>query len=88
MLATLIGWVSSGVLLLTISRQVYTQWRSQQTAGVSKWLFIGQLTASVGFAVYSWMLDNWVFLATNIMLIIAAVTGQAIFLRNRRRLEE
>jgi MtN3 and saliva related transmembrane protein len=87
MFATLIGWFSSGVLLVTISRQVYTQWRSQQTAGVSQWLFIGQLTASIGFAVYSWMLNNWVFLATNIMLVIAALTGQAIYVRNRRRVQ-
>lgn len=31
----LIGWASSGVLLLTIGRQVYTQWKTRTTAGLS-----------------------------------------------------
>jgi MtN3 and saliva related transmembrane protein len=84
MLADLVGWLSSAVLLLTIGRQVFTQWKSGQTAGVSRWLFLGQLTASIGFATYSWMLHNWVFLATNSMLILAAVAGEIIFMRNRR----
>lgn len=37
--AALVGWFSSGILLLTSSRQVFTQWRSRQTSGVSRWLF-------------------------------------------------
>jgi hypothetical protein len=37
----LIGWGSSFILLLTLMRQVYTQWRTRATAGVSKWLFLG-----------------------------------------------
>jgi MtN3 and saliva related transmembrane protein len=82
--ATLVGLASSVVLLLTISRQVYTQWKSRATAGMSRWLFIGQLVASAGFSVYSWMLANWIFLATNLMLIIAALIGQLIYLHNRR----
>lgn len=81
----LIGWISSLVLLLTLSRQVYTQWRSGTVSGVSRWLFAGQLTASIGFAVYSWMLGNWVFLVTNLALLITALTGETIYLRNRRR---
>ena len=81
----LIGWISSLVLLLTLSRQVYTQWRSGTVSGVSRWLFAGQLTASIGFAVYSWMLGNWVFLVTNLALLITALAGETIYLRNRRR---
>jgi MtN3 and saliva related transmembrane protein len=84
MSATLVGLASSLILLLTISRQVYTQWKSRSAAGLSKWLFIGQLVASAGFAIYSWMLANWIFLATNLMLIIAALVGQMIYLHNKR----
>jgi len=80
-----IGWTSSAILLLTLGRQVYTQWKSDQVEGVSRWLFIGQLMASGGFAVYSFMLHNWVFFSTNIALVITAVLGEAIYLRNRRR---
>ncbi|HXG68756.1 MAG TPA: hypothetical protein VNO70_26905, partial [Blastocatellia bacterium] len=56
-----IGWTSSIILLLTVGRQVYKQWQERSSEGVSKWLFIGQITASAGFLVYSWLLDNWVF---------------------------
>lgn len=36
----LIGWVAATVLLATMGRQVYTQWRDGNSKGVSKWLFI------------------------------------------------
>jgi uncharacterized protein with PQ loop repeat len=81
----LIGWLSSGVLLLTIGRQVLTQWRTHTTAGLSRWLFIGQLTASAGFTVYSLLLHNWVFVVTNIAMLVTAICGQVIYLRNRHR---
>jgi MtN3 and saliva related transmembrane protein len=73
------------VLLATLGRQVYAQWRSGATSGVSRWLFVGQLAASAGFALYSWLLGNWVFLVTNVALLITAVAGEAIYLSNRRR---
>jgi uncharacterized protein with PQ loop repeat len=85
MVTAIIGWLSSAVLLATIARQVFTQWKSGQTAGISRWLFLGQVTASTGFAVYSFLLQNWVFLATNLMLIAAAVAGELIYLQNRRK---
>ncbi len=81
----LIGWLGAGVLLLTLGRQVYTQWRDGQTKGVSRWLFVGQLTASTLFLVYSWLLHNWVFAATNSLLLVTAGVGECIYLRNRRR---
>jgi hypothetical protein len=52
---------------------------------VSKWLFIGQTSASVGFALYSYLLGNWVFLLTNLALLASAVVGQVIFWRNQHR---
>ena len=57
----LIGWLEAVVLLATLSRQVYTQWRDRTSHGVSKWHFAGQASASVGFVIYSWPLANWVF---------------------------
>jgi len=85
MATELIGWISAVILLATIARQVYAQWRAGTTAGLSKWLFIGQCAASIGFVVYSWRLGNWVFVATNSALLLTALIGQAIYLRNRRR---
>jgi uncharacterized protein with PQ loop repeat len=79
-----IGWLSSAVLLVTIGRQVFTQWRTRSDIGVSRWLFIGQLTASVGFSVYSYLLHNWVFLVSNLALLMTAVVGEIIYLRNKK----
>jgi MtN3 and saliva related transmembrane protein len=85
--AELIGWVASGILLATLLRQVWVQWRERSTAGVSSWLFVGQCAASSGFLLYSWLLDNRVFIVTNAMLLLTAVAGQLIYRRNRRRAE-
>jgi MtN3 and saliva related transmembrane protein len=86
-LTDIIGWSSAVILLLTIGRQVYTQWRDRSTQGLSKWLFIGQLAASSGFVVYSWLLQSWVFLVTNLLLLITAAMGQWMYVRNRNREE-
>jgi uncharacterized protein with PQ loop repeat len=80
----LIGWGSSLVLLLTLTRQVYTQWRTRATAGVSKWLFIGQVAASTGYVIYSALLHNWVYVSSNIAILATALVGEGIYLRNRK----
>ncbi len=85
MTTELIGWIAAVILLATIARQVYSQWRDRTSQGVSKWLFVGQITASVGFVVYSWLLRNWVFLVTNVLMLGTAILGQWIYLRNKRR---
>lgn len=81
----LIGWLSAVVLLTTIGKQVYKQWRSGSTEGVSSWLFIGQTLASFGFAVYSGLTRNWVFLCVNTALLCSGIAGQLIYRRNVRR---
>jgi len=83
--AEMIGWSAAVVLLLTMSRQVYTQWRDRSTQGLSRWLFIGQLAASTGFVVYSWALGNWVFVMSNVLMLGTAGVGQWIYVRNKRR---
>ena len=79
-----IGWTSSAILLATLLRQVYVQWRERSTQGVSGWLFVGQLAASTGFLIYSWLVDNWVFVFTNSALLVTALIGQVIYRRNLR----
>ena len=85
MITEAIGWASSMILLATIVKQVYKQWSEGSSDGVSKWLFIGQTSASAGFALYSFLLGSWVFLFTNLALLASAIVGQVIFWRNRRR---
>lgn len=79
-----VGWAASAVLIATLLRQVFVQWRERSTEGVSSWLFVGQLAASTLFTIYSWLVDNAVFVFTNSVLLLTAVIGQLIFRRNRR----
>jgi MtN3 and saliva related transmembrane protein len=79
-----IGWMSSVILLATLIRQVYTQWKSRSVGGVSRWLFVGQVTASIGFTIYSVLLGNWVYASSNIAILLTAIVGEAIYLRNKR----
>jgi len=78
-----IGWFSSLVLLLTIGKQIYKQWQDKTSQGVSIWLFIGQVVASAGFAIYSYLVHNWVFVVTNLMMLVSAFAGLGITLRQR-----
>jgi len=80
-----IGWASSVILLLTIGKQVYKQWKEGASENVSRWLFVGQTAASVGFLVYSWLVRNWVFVFTNAFMVVNALAGLAIVLHHRRR---
>ncbi|MBV9957770.1 MAG: hypothetical protein JO360_05080 [Acidobacteria bacterium] len=80
-----IGWVSSVILVLTIGKQVYKQWQEDSSEGVSKWLFVGQITASLGFTIYSWLVRNWVFVVTNSLMLLNGVLGLLIVLHHRRR---
>lgn len=80
-----LGWAASIVLLATLLLQVRVQWKEHSTAGVSAGLFIGQLLASIGFLAYAWLLDNTVLVVTNAALLVTAIVGQLVFVRNRRR---
>ena len=80
-----VGWVSSLILVLTIAKQVYKQWQEGSSEGVSKWLFVGQMAASLGFTIYSWLVSNWVFVVTNAVMLVNGLLGLLIVLRHRRR---
>lgn len=81
----IIGWASSIILLATLVKQVYKQWKEGTGEGVSKWLFIGQVGSSVGFTVYSYLVGNWVFTVTNGLLLINNVLGVAAYFYIRKR---
>ena len=81
----LIGWASSTVLVITLFVQVRKQWHDDTSRGVSPFLFIGQLAASLGFLAYSVAIDSWVFVVTNTLTSIAALCGLWITWRHRKR---
>lgn len=80
-----LGWLSSAILVATIVKQVYKQWREGRSEGVSRWLFVGQIAASTGFTIYSALVGNRVFVVTNALMLASAATGLLIVLRHRRR---
>jgi MtN3 and saliva related transmembrane protein len=80
-----LGWASSLALLATLIKQVHKQWKEGTSEGISKWLFVGQLAASVGFTIYSYMVGSWVFVFTNAALTINNIVGVCIYFYFRKR---
>jgi MtN3 and saliva related transmembrane protein len=83
--AEALGWISSFILILTIGKQVYKQWKDGTSEGVSKWLFLGQITASIGFLIYSVLITNWVFIVTNSVMVLNSLVGLGLLFYHKRR---
>ncbi|UYB53009.1 hypothetical protein OCJ37_03365 [Xanthomonas sp. AM6] len=84
----LVGWAATLILVATLLRQIHKQWRAPDVQAVSAWLFVGQISASVLFIVYSLALRNYVFVATNTLVLLTAVAGQLLQTLKRRRLRD
>lgn len=54
----LVGWISSAILVATLVRQVHKQATQGNGQALSRWLFVGQIAASLGFIAYGWMMGN------------------------------
>ena len=80
-----LGWGASAILIATLMRQSYVLWTDEDAKGVSKWLFVGQIAASVLFIVYSWLVANWVFIVSNSLILLTALAGEAGVLWRKRR---
>ena len=84
----IIGWASSLILLATLIKQVYKQWKDGETDGISSWLFIGQVLASIGFTVYSYQVGNWVFTVTNSILTVNNFIGIGLYFYFKKKNEK
>ncbi|MEJ7624254.1 MAG: SemiSWEET family transporter [Pyrinomonadaceae bacterium] len=76
-----LGWASSVILLATLIKQVHKQWKDATSEGISSWLFIGQLCASVGFTIYSILTGSTVFIVTNGILTVTNIIGIILYYR-------
>lgn len=81
----LIGWAATLVLVITLWRQIWKQWQADGTEAVSGWLFVGQITASLLFILYSALLHSWVFVVTNSLVLLTAIAGQILAKLKQRR---
>lgn len=80
-----LGIASALTLVATLFWQLRSQWKKGTSEGVSRFLFVGQLCASTGFAIYSWRIEDPVFIATNVAAGVAAIVGLAMTVSMRRR---
>ena len=81
----LFGYAASAILLVTLAVQIHKQWERGSTKGVSRWLFIGQLLASVGFTIHSAVIGSTLFVVVNALLAVSAVIGMVLWFVVRRR---
>lgn len=79
------GWAATAVLMARLIRQMVKQWQAPHPEAVSKWLFLGQMTASILFTVYSALLGSTVFVVTNVLLLFSGVVGQVMASCRRHR---
>ena len=83
--AQIVGWAAVGALFVTMSGQAWKQWRDRVKHGVSKYFFLGQVTASTLFLVYSAMMGDRIFVVGNALVLTASIAGGAILMWNRSR---
>lgn len=80
-----IGWISTLTLVPSLGHQTWKQWKERTAKGVSLSLYLGSLISSIGFTVYSWLVDNPVFVFANGLLIVNNVFGLYVQLRFRKK---
>lgn len=78
----IIGFLASSILLATLAQQVWKQWSSGKSEGVSPWLFAGQALANVGMLAYSILLGDVVFIVTNSATLATSCLGLAVQMRH------
>ena len=81
----LFGYAASAILLGTLAVQIRKQWARGSTQGVSRWLFVGQFLASVGFAIHSAVIGSTLFMVVNALLAGSASIGAVLWSVQRRR---
>jgi uncharacterized protein with PQ loop repeat len=80
----IIGWAAVAALFVTMASQAWKQWRDRVKHGISKFFFVGQVSASTLFLAYSALLGDLVFVVGNALVLCAALTGGGILWFNRR----
>ena len=78
-----IGWAAAVILVITLFSQVKKNWDEKKLKGVNPMLYYGQAVASLCFALYSFNINSWVFVVTNVLGFLSALVG--IYLVHRYR---
>ena len=83
--ADLIGLVATAILVATLAGQTMKQWREGATRGIARWFFLGQVSASICFVVYSLLIHSRLFAVANTLVLLSALAGYVVLRLNRRR---
>lgn len=83
-----IGVAAAAILMATLIGQTAKQWRERTTKGVARWFFLGQVSASVGFVIYSMLTGSLLFAVTNLLILASALAGYIVLRMNRRRVSQ
>ena len=84
---TFFGLLATAILIATLCAQTLKQWREHATRGITRWFFLGQVSASVCFIIYSVLIGSTLFAVTNGLILLSALAGYVVLRINRRRLE-
>lgn len=80
-----VGLLATAILVATLTGQTLKQWRERSTQGIARWFFLGQVSASVCFVVYSLLIDSLLFAVANFLILASALAGYVVLRRNRAR---
>jgi len=80
-----VGLLATAILLTTLTAQTVKQWREQSTTGIARWFFLGQVSASVCFVIYSLLIGSRLFAVANSLVLLSALAGYVVLRVNRRR---
>ena len=70
-----LGWSAAVILVITLFAQVKKNWEEKKLKGVNPLLYYGQAVASLCFALYSFSISSWVFVAANVLGLLSALVG-------------
>jgi uncharacterized protein with PQ loop repeat len=82
---TFFGLLATAILLTTLCAQTIKQWREHATRGIARWFFLGQVSASVCFVIYSVLIHSTLFAVANALILASALAGYIVLRVNRSR---
>lgn len=72
--AEILGYAAGAMTAFTFLPQVLKTWKSKSAKDISMNMFLIAFTNEIMWLVYGIMLDNWVIISTNaVMLVMSAV---------------
>ena len=79
--AEILGYAAGAMTAFTFLPQVIKTWKSKSAKDISMNMFLIAFTNEIMWLVYAVMLDNWVIISTNAVMLI--MSGIMIWLKIR-----